>query len=210
MNKRYQLRCQVVFIFFCLHLTLLFLATYTAYKLCDIVLFMQLGEKQYSVTLTTNPPRGIIYDRSGKNPLAINKDSLAAFILPKKLTSPQTLKPFLKKHFPQAYERLKAAGSHHFMYVARRLTDEQLELITRSAITDIQLLNEPHRFYPIPSAGHIIGITDIDNKGILGLELEFNKRLAGSATTYCLERDARLVIFILKNEQPKRAKMVNQ
>lgn len=160
---------------------------------------MNLGEKQYAVRVTINPPRAPIYDRFGKY-LAINKESMAAFILPNNLESPATLQPFLKKYFPQAVNRLQRSKNSHFMYVARKLSQDQIDLITKRNEPDIKFLAEPSRFYPIASAGPIIGITDIDNHGIAGLEMLFNKQLSGKPITYFLERDARSGHFYFQRQ----------
>ena len=161
--------------------------------------FTQLGEKQYHVTITNYPPRGLILDRSGKF-LAINKDTLAAFMLPRQLEMRPQLEKFLAKHFPAALERLKSHKNAHFLYIQRKLTPEQLQLIQQSAITDIKILAEPNRFYPLPAAASLIGITDIDNKGLFGLELQFDKQLAGTPSTVMLEKDARSGHFYFTKE----------
>lgn len=152
--------------------------------------FTQLGQKQYHVNITSYPPRGLILDRNGTF-LAINKDSLAAFMLPKQLENRKQLETFLAKHFPAAKERLKTHPNAHFLYVQRRLTPEQIKLIEQNAIVDIKFLNEPNRYYPCPSAASIIGLTDIDNAGLFGIELEFDKQLAGTPSSVSLEKDAR-------------------
>lgn len=161
--------------------------------------FTQLGQKQYHVNITSYPPRGLILDRNGKF-LAINKDSLAAFILPKQLEDRKQLEAFLSKYFPAARERLKTHVNTHFLYVQRRLTPEQIELIEKSNIVDIKFLNEPNRYYPCGAAASLIGLTDIDNHGLFGLELQFEKELAGTASTVSLEKDARSGHFYFNKE----------
>lgn len=189
-SKQHKIRASIIFLLFCfLYVVILFNLYLIQIKNHDF--YANLGEKQYHVTITQAPPRAPIYDRTGKTCLALNKECVSAFILPKSLESPDTLKRFLKKHFPQALERLKEHGDGYFMYIKRRLSDEQIKLIQKSDIVDIKLLNEPSRFYPVEAAGQIIGITDIDNNGAFGLELQFNQLLAGSPTTYTLEKDAR-------------------
>lgn len=152
--------------------------------------FTQLGQKQYHVNITSYPPRGLILDRNGKF-LAINKDSLAAFILPKQLENRKQLETFLAHYFPSARQRLKTHANAHFLYVQRRLTPEQIELIEKNNIVDIKFLNEPNRYYPCSASATLIGITDIDNHGLFGLELQFDQALAGTPTTVSLEKDAR-------------------
>ena len=75
--------------------------------------FTQLGQKQYHVIITSYPPRGVILDRNGKF-LAINKDSLAAFILPKQLDNRKQLEAFLAKHYPAASYGLKPIATRIF------------------------------------------------------------------------------------------------
>lgn len=161
--------------------------------------YQELKHKQYYVTITNMPPRAPILDRNG-NYLALNKESLAAFIMPKQLENPEQLLNFLSQHFPKSRERFEQYKNHHFMYVQRRLTQDQQALIENSGITDIKFLHEPSRYYPIPSLGPLIGITDIDNKGLFGLELQYNDTLAGSPTTVTLARDARSHQFYFHKE----------
>ncbi len=161
--------------------------------------YQDLKNRQYLITVTTMPARAPIFDRTGAS-LALNKESLTAFILPRELESPETLLPFLQHYFPKAYERFEQYKNHHFMYIQRRLSPEQQAAIERANIKDIKFLQEPSRYYPMPSVGQLIGITDIDNKGLFGIEMLFNEQLAGEATTVALARDARSSKFYFHKE----------
>lgn len=86
------------------------------------------------------------------------------------------------------------------MYIKRKLSEEEQELLLQHNIPDIKLLNEPSRFYPIPSASSLIGLTDIDNNGLFGIELQYNNLLKGKPATYWLERDARSGCFYFKKQ----------
>ncbi len=153
--------------------------------------FQTLAYQQYTTTTTLTPPRAEIYDRSGVQPLALNKESIAAFIIPSKLEQKEALSRFLEKHFKNAAARLKKQSRSHFMYLKRRLSAKEIALIESSGLTDIKLIKEPSRFYPIQSVGPIVGITDIDNQGLFGIESLYNTTLAGKPTTYIVEKDAR-------------------
>jgi len=155
--------------------------------------YLTCAERQYFFTLTAYPPRAPIFDRTGTNYLALNKESLAAFIIPTEIEDRAALESFLKRHFPSAYERLHPSSSlqKKFLYVARRLTPEQKKLIEDAQLTDIHFLQEPSRFYPIPSAGAIVGITDIDNNGLFGIEKKCDAQLKGTPHTIRIEKDAR-------------------
>ena len=77
------------------------------------------------------------------------------------------------------------------MFVKRRLKQQELALIKALALDDIKIVAEPCRYYPLESLGTILGITDIDNHGLFGVELLFDQQLRGISSTYTLERDAR-------------------
>lgn len=157
--------------------------------------FKGLGKQQYQVMVSIEPSRASIVDRTGKHLLALNKDSIAAFILPHQIENRILLEQFLQRYFPAAHARLQSNRNAYFLYIKRRLASDEIQLIKESGIADIKLLNEPSRFYPLANCASVIGITDIDNKGLLGLELSCNTRLAGSAQIVHLEKDARSGYF---------------
>lgn len=164
--------------------------------------FAHIARQQYQITITEQPPRAPIYDRK-KNPLALNKETFSAFITPNNLEEKSRTISFLKKYFPEAWERLKIKNDTCFMYVKRHLSPEEITFITNAHLTDLQIICEEGRFYPHASLGHTIGITNIDNEGIAGIELTYNHRLAGSPTTYFVEKDARSKRYYFKKEITK-------
>lgn len=187
-SQNYKTRGTIIFFIFCL-LYLIILMNLYLIQILQKPFFTQLAKRQHNMTITLPAPRAPILDRTGKKFLALNKDSVSAFIVPASLESPEKVSQFLKVNFPQAYRRMKANPHAQFLYIKRRLTKEQIELINQSGITDIKLLNEPSRYYPLEAAAPLIGITDIDNKGVMGLELFYNQQLSGTPTTYELEKD---------------------
>lgn len=199
MKHRYKFRIVGIFLAFLLLYTAIII-NLSRIQIWQHEFFTNLGDKQYNMTVTKNPPRAPIYDRTRTRFLALNKDSISAFIVPNNLKDADGVKRFLKKHFPDAAERLAHAQDSKFMYVKRKLTDDHIQLIAKSNLPDIQLLHEPTRFYPLEAGAQIIGITDIDNHGLAGIELQFNKQLAGTPTTLTLEKDARSGRFYFKKE----------
>jgi cell division protein FtsI (penicillin-binding protein 3) len=165
--------------------------------------FKNLGEKQYNVTMQTFPQRAYIYDRNN-NPVAINKDSLSAFILPKGLCNEKETLEFLKKHFTQAHDKFNEYKNKSFMFIKRNLTESDIELIKKYGNTDINILKESSRFYPYESMGSILGITDIDNHGQFGLELQYNQKLQGTPTTFKLKKDAKAHHFYFSKEMKEQ------
>jgi len=161
--------------------------------------YAHLGEQQYQQTIVTTPPRAPIFDRNG-NYLALNKESFSAFIVPKQCRNLEIVSNFISQHFPDSMERLNKHKSSNFFFIKRKLSDREIKNIKTSGIEDIKLLKEPNRYYPCPAAGLIVGLTNVDNKGILGLELQYDCYLSGQPTMCFLERDARMGHFHFKKE----------
>jgi len=188
---------------------IIFLCFITAYLLIAVhlyrlqiyqhIFFNTLAEQQYQGTVVQHPMRAEIYDRHGQ-PLALNKDSLAAFLVPNTLTLTDPLKQFLTNHFPHALARLAKNKKSNFMYLQRRLPNALVDRITHAHLEPIHLLKEPSRFYPLVCTGPLIGITDIDNHGLFGLELQYQKQLSGTPSTFFLKKDARSGHFYFKKE----------
>lgn len=194
-----QLRSTILFfagisVYSCILLYLAFI------QLFHVDFFTSLGTQQYKVAINQLPPRAPILDRTGKQYLACNKECVSAFVIPNQLHNEPALAPFLEKHFPHTLERMKAHKNASFMYIKRRLSDQDLAYIAQADLPDIHLLYETSRFYPLPMAAPLIGFTDIDNIGCAGIELSCNKKLAGSATKVCLEKDARSGYFYFHKE----------
>lgn len=202
MNKRYTARMTFVFFVFVGAYGCIALNLYRI-QVRDNDFYTQLGKNQYSTAVKIYPPRGAIVDRTGKQFLAINKDSICAFCLPKQVKNQDALIAFLKKHFPHRVEPFFAHRDKSFMYIARRLSDEHIALIKKSGVEDIYLLSEPSRYYPNASAGSIIGTTNVDNVGMFGIELLFNDQLAGTPSSYLLQKDARSGYYYFKKQTQK-------
>ncbi len=196
MKTAYKFRSVLIFLFFC-SLYLIILFNLYALQIRQHQFYTHLAQQQHHVTITSMPPRALIYDRKG-TVLALNKDATSAFILPTQLTSPATLEPFLKEHFPESFQRLQENKPQPFMFIQRKLSQQQLDVLKNAALPDIHFLKEPNRYYTLPSAGPLLGITNIDNKGLFGLELQYDEQLAGKPSTYQLEKDARSHTFYFK------------
>lgn len=193
MLTQYKARSSAVFLFFCVLYTIMIANLYII-QIYNQDFYAHLANRQYNVTITQRPPRALILDRNGR-PLALNKDALSAFIMPKMLKQPESLKKFLKAHYPKAYDRLIKRPNAHFLFVKRNLADNET-----FAHEDIHILKEPSRYYPLRAAGPVIGLTDIDNNGLFGVEFMYDKQLAGTSMTYALEKDARSGHFYFDKE----------
>jgi len=161
--------------------------------------FGMLARQQYVTEITTKPPRALIYDRNGST-LAHNREKLSAFVLPHQFSDAESIKKILKKDFVHVYEKVVNKKKRRFFWLERHLDEKRLKVMQDYNSKDIHFLSEPERFYPSPTASHVVGFTNIDNVGAAGTELQFNRRLGGAPTTSVLEKDARSGHFYFKKD----------
>ncbi len=199
MIQSFKFRSTIIFFFFIICYGIVGINLYVI-QIKHHAFYKKLAQQQYHVTITQTPARGPIFDRTGCHYFAMNKDYIAAFLLPNQLTDKDKTLDFLNIHFPHAAQRFKQNKDKHFMFVKRRLSAQEIETIKAADNPDIFILTEPGRYYPLACASQIIGLTNIDNKGLLGLELLYNHTLAGNKTTCHLEKDARSGYYYFKKE----------
>jgi cell division protein FtsI (penicillin-binding protein 3) len=136
-----------------------------------------------------NAHRGIIQDRSGK-PLAVSTPVLSLWANPSEVLGDDptreaaqdlsALTDYLEVD-PETFEqKLKGNLSRNFVYLRRHLPPSEARSILELGIRGVYAEREYHRFYPAGEvAAHVVGFTDIDDVGQEGLELSFDKWLAG-------------------------------
>ncbi len=92
----------------------------------------------------------------------------------------------------QAYLKERLYRKKSFVWLARKITPEQAETIKRLNIKGLGFLKESKRSYPNSYlASHVIGFAGLDNVGLEGVEISFNKLLNGEPGWALFLRDAR-------------------
>lgn len=104
MIQSFRFRSTIIFFIFTLLYALIGINLYVI-QIKQHNFYKKLAEQQYHVTITQTPPRGPIFDRTGNNYLAMNKDYIAAFILPTQMSDKKRTLRFLHKHFPHTIKR---------------------------------------------------------------------------------------------------------
>lgn len=67
--------------------------------------------------------------------------------------------------------RKKLDGKAKFAWIKREVTPRQQQIVHEAGIPGIGFLSENRRFYPAgATASHIVGLVNVDNKGIAGME----------------------------------------
>ena len=161
---------------------------------------------QHNVTIELSPKRGQICDRNLK-PLALSLkvDSVYAVSrdVKNKKEVAQRLSKILDKDAELIYERL--SRDKQFVWLQRKVTPEVAGKVAAQGINGIALIDESKRFYPGGSlASHVIGFAGVDNVGLEGLELLYNKYLKGAPGEKSIARDAkgRQLPFLTKRHIP--------
>ncbi|MFW6280942.1 MAG: penicillin-binding transpeptidase domain-containing protein [Halanaerobium sp.] len=139
-----------------------------------------------------NSERGIIYDNSGRK-LAVSLTAKTVVALPDNIINPKNtaseLAELLDTDYDTIYRRITSDSAA--VYLQRKIDESLHKKLKEKNIPGIIFTDENKRYYPENSlASHIIGFTSIDNQGLNGLELSYNKYLNGKAGKIAIERDA--------------------
>ncbi|PWV99255.1 cell division protein FtsI (penicillin-binding protein 3) [Hoeflea marina] len=114
-----------------------------------------------------------LVDRNGEV-LATDIRTVSLFAEPNKIVDPDEAIELLATVLPDldmkgTYRKLSSAS--HFQWLRRQLTPRQQSQILALGIPGIGFRPEKRRFYPGgPTASHVVGLVNIDNKGIAGME----------------------------------------
>ena len=97
----------------------------------------------------------------------------------------------------------RLSSSRSFVYLMRNLTPRQQYDVNALGIPGFYFEKGERRAYPHGSlASHVVGMTDVDNKGLSGVEREFNSRLLSDHHPLRLSLDIRMQT-IVHNELAK-------
>lgn len=143
------------------------------------------ARQQQQRTLVTGMPRGLILDRQGHE-LARSVDVASFFVVPTDLEDPHRaaaqLAPVLKLDAAKLAAQLQEAkdANHKYMWLARKVSDEQAAQIEALKIKGVQETKESKRYYPNGElAAHVLGFVGLDDAGLGGIELFQNAALNG-------------------------------
>jgi len=157
--------------------------------------FLQMqGERRYERTLTLQAMRGKIFDRSGMVVLASNAPVRAIWAIPEdaKTATPQQLAAvakLLNMRAEDLAQRLADEG-RSFVYIKRQVALDVAEQIRALNVPGLHQQKETKRIYPESDmVAHVVGFTNIEDQGIEGIELAFDKALSGKPGSRRVIRD---------------------
>ncbi|MBS0359354.1 MAG: penicillin-binding protein 2 [Proteobacteria bacterium] len=149
----------------------------------DRAFLKQQGDARTIRTMVLPAYRGMITDRNGE-PLAVSTPVDSIWINPQDFDVQDQDIPQLAKLLNLPVNSIKALAKEQkkgFIYLKRGVEPALANQIKELDISGVYLQHEFHRYYPEGEvASHLIGFTNIDDKGQEGIELAYNDWLQGS------------------------------
>jgi len=171
---------------------------------------VDVAQKQHQVVIDLDAKRGRILDAKGRE-LATGLKLPSVYAVPRlipetdKLRLSTQLAGILDMDVAWVENRLRR--DKDFMWLKRNITAEQARRIRKLDEGAIQIREEFRRYYPYGGElAQIVGFTDVDNRGVEGLELAYDRYLTGQNGQRFTKRDAlrREVPMLESKTIPKR------
>ena len=146
--------------------------------------FKRQGEVRFARTLTLPANRGRILDRNGLI-LASSVPAPSVWANPEEIDrSPEGLKQLGKwlEMTPAELAKKLENEDKTFVWLRRQMDEQVVKEIMALNIKGIYTIKEYKRLYPEgEAAAHIVGFTNVEDKGQEGVELIFQNQLSGKA-----------------------------
>jgi cell division protein FtsI/penicillin-binding protein 2 len=150
------------------------------------------ASRQQQAAIDLSPLRGVIRDRNGDE-LARSVAVKSLYASPADITDPggvaDKLSELLEIDRDDLYKRL--TSSRAAVAVKRKLDDKEVARVQKLGLGGLRFVDEMKRFYVSgASAAHILGFVDIDEQGVGGIELSYDKSIRGKPGRLLLDVDA--------------------
>ena len=153
------------------------------------------ADRQQHQTETLSARRGSVYDRNGIL-MAGTVQTQTLYVDPKFMQDSfqedgrslvemddavDKLATLIHKKSSELSQLLSDRSTSRYLKVAEKLDDDTVDSILKLKLPGVGVTPTEQRFYPLKSiASHLLGGVGKDGKGLEGLELRFEKQLAGS------------------------------
>jgi cell division protein FtsI (penicillin-binding protein 3) len=166
-----------------------------------------LGQTQHREAVTLPAARGTIFDRTGVE-LGLGERATTVYANPKQIVNPRAAAVAVERTLGldanQTYPLL-ADRTRGFVYVERQADPAQAAALQRLKLSGFGFYPEERRTYPQGSvAAQVLGYVGIDGDGLSGLELQFDKQLAGLAGHETVVKDPGGRVIDVEQQRPER------
>lgn len=182
-KNKINTRVRVVF----LAVTLIFILVILKVFYIEVIQYdklSNLASNLWSRNLPITADRGNIYDRNGKI-IATNITTTSLVFIPNQITDKEKVAKDISAILNADYDDIlahvsKKTSIERVHPEGRRLDYETAEKISALNYDGVYLVKESKRHYPYDNLlSHTLGYVGIDNQGLSGLELQYDKYLTG-------------------------------
>ena len=152
----------------------------------------KMAQRQHREAIVIPAGRGTIFDSTGVQ-LAIGEQTTTVYADPRQITAPRAVAVAAHRYLGidanALYPRLLDRKSS-FLYVQRFADPKAAAQLMDKGFAGVNAYPEERRSYPQRTVGaQVVGYAGTDNKGLAGLEVEYDKRLAGKPGKQTIVRD---------------------
>ncbi|MBA4537615.1 stage V sporulation protein D [Bacillus aquiflavi] len=141
------------------------------------------AKDSWSRNIPFEPKRGEIIDRN-EVPLATNMSAPTVYVVPRQIKDPvetaEKLAAILNIQKEKAYKHITKKESMIRIPEGRKISHEKAKEIRALNLKGVYIAEDTKRHYPFGHyLSHVLGFAGIDNQGLMGLELFYDKELSG-------------------------------
>lgn len=138
-----------------------------------------------------SPKRGTIYDREGE-PLAVSVEAKTVYAAPNEIADRSAVATAMAETLggdaASYLAKLEKGGG--FVYIERKADLERANALKALKIKGVGFIDDSKRMYPSGElACQVLGFVGVEDKGLAGLEAEYEKVLGGRPGVLLQERD---------------------
>ena len=184
-NKNINKRIKIMLLLFGFVLLMVILKVFYV-QIFDYKKLSSLASDLWSRNLPIEASRGRILDRNGIV-LADNVTTTSLVLVPNQIKNKKEVCEKLAEILNVSYDEMKKhvfknTSIERVHPIGRRLSYEIADKIDALKFDGVYLLKEAKRYYPYKTLlAHVLGYVGIDNQGLSGLELQYDKYLTGEA-----------------------------
>ncbi|WP_119459085.1 peptidoglycan D,D-transpeptidase FtsI family protein [Rhodospirillaceae bacterium SYSU D60014] len=166
-------------------------------RLIGVTLLQEGGEPSLADVpqQTMRTERADIIDRNGVL-LATNLETASLYANPRQVLDAEEAARRIVEVLPEVDHAdlvARLSSDRSFIWIKRNLTPRQQYEVNRLGIPGLHFQKEERRVYPQGAlTAHVVGFSDIDNRGLAGIELSFNDVLRGGQEPLQLSLDLRI------------------
>src|SRR5215469_7424762 len=154
--------------------------------------YLAKATRQQRRTIEITPKRGAIYERNVR-PLAMSVPVQSAFAVPSEVKDTDLAARLLSGALGMPADEIRARleSGPPFIWLKRKLAPAKSEAVESLNLKGIYLQEENQRYYPKRElAAHVLGFVDVDEKGLGGIEREYDNLIRGKEEKVVVMADA--------------------